>query len=395
MNKIKILFWLRKSAANSNGLSPVKIRITVNGESVDFASGYFADEKLWDAKSQKVKGQAADAYRVNSFIHQAHVDIKSVFDTLISNKAEISAEIVRNIFQGKAEVKITILSAIRDHNIQFESLIGKKGYSIATLSKYELLEEKIKEYLKNKNRKDIFATELKYSFIQDFRSFMEVTQGLSPDSATGYLKKLHKIVLNLFDRGHIKINPFIGIKMNFVGESGEALTHEQLTAIQSAEVKGIMKYVKDRFLFGCFTGISHSDISALTKSNIVTSFSDHSKWIKSSRVKTGEGFKVPLLSQAEELIGNYNGKLLPEISINKMNRYLKKLADVSGLENVKLSSHVARHTFSVQALNHGVSLDAISAILGHSNIGTTKKTYAKTSDIYIGEQMKNFKLKVG
>ena len=149
-----------------------------------------------------------------------------------------------------------------------------------------------------------------------------------------------------------------------------------------------LENVKDVFLFSCFTGLSYIDIANLTEKDIVTI--DVKKWIVTSRHKTGIPCHVPLLDIPQKILDKYSkndnkGKLLPLPSNQKMNAYLKEIADVCGIEK-NLTCHVARHTFATLTLTLGASIETVSKMLGHSNI-TTTQIYAKITSRKVSREM--------
>ena len=109
------------------------------------------------------------------------------------------------------------------------------------------------------------------------------------------------------------------------------------------------------------------------------------------RVKTGISYRVPLLEIPKQIINKYQGHLqggllLPVISNQKMNAYLKEIADLCEI-NKNLSFHVARHTFATTVtLSKGVSIESVSKMLGHTSIKTTQ-IYARITDSKIQKDM--------
>nr|WP_321414758.1 site-specific integrase [uncultured Allomuricauda sp.] len=137
--------------------------------------------------------------------------------------------------------------------------------------------------------------------------------------------------------------------------------------------------VRDIFIFSCYTGISYIDIVGLTKSNIVIGLDDK-PWIMADRVKTGTPFKIPLLDQAKKLIEKYqehprtqgSDAILPRLSNQKLNSYLKEIADLCGIKK-NLTFHMARHTFATTVtLSNGVPIETVSKLLGHTKLATTQ-----------------------
>jgi site-specific recombinase XerD len=114
--------------------------------------------------------------------------------------------------------------------------------------------------------------------------------------------------------------------------------------------------------------------------------------------KTDTRSNIPLLPMAEEIIAKYKehpqclneGKLLPVLSNQKMNSYLKEMADVCGI-NKQLTFHIARHTFATTVtLTNGVPIESVSKMLGHKNLRTTQH-YAKILDRKVSDDIKILK----
>ena len=122
---------------------------------------------------------------------------------------------------------------------------------------------------------------------------------------------------------------------------------------------------------------------------------DGDKWIFKNRQKTETASKIPLLPVAQEIINKYaehpvcknENRLLPILSNQKMNAYLKEIVDVCEIEK-ELTFHIARHTFATTVtLTNGVPIESVSKMLGHKNLRTTQH-YAKVLDKKVGEDMK-------
>ena len=161
-----------------------------------------------------------------------------------------------------------------------------------------------------------------------------------------------------------------------------------------------LEQVKDAYLFCCFTGLAFVDVKSLSLSDIETK--GDTLWIKKRRQKTKNWCHVPLLPPAVQLIEKYkshpqcikSGVLLPVPSNQKMNAYLKEIADLAGIKK-NLSTHTARHTFATTVtLANQVSIEVVSKMLGHSSINMTKK-YARVVDDLIQRDMQKIYGKYG
>ncbi|MFY7918741.1 MAG: site-specific integrase, partial [Chryseotalea sp.] len=162
-----------------------------------------------------------------------------------------------------------------------------------------------------------------------------------------------------------------------------------------------LKQVRDIFIFCCYTGLAYADVQKLSRDEITTGI-DGEKWIWTSRQKTDTATRIPLLPQALEIINRYKdepsclnkGRLLPVLSNQKMNGYLKEIADACGITK-KMTFHTARHTFATTVtLSNGVPIETVSKMLGHRNLKTTQH-YAKILDIKVGADMRVLRERLG
>ncbi|WP_394333760.1 site-specific integrase [Flavobacterium frigoris] len=154
-----------------------------------------------------------------------------------------------------------------------------------------------------------------------------------------------------------------------------------------------LSLVRDIFLFSCFTRLAYIDVKNLTKSHISLGI-DGEKWIFTHRQKTETASKIPILPITQMIIDKYEDhlescnqkKLLPILSNQKMNAYLKEIAGICEIEK-ELTFHITRHTFAATVtLTNGVPIESVSKMLGHKNLRTTQH-YAKVLDKKVSEDM--------
>ena len=152
------------------------------------------------------------------------------------------------------------------------------------------------------------------------------------------------------------------------------LTEQELYKMETCEINSQpIDRVRDLFLFQCYTGFSYSDFAKFDFERDVEN--RNGKYIIADRrKKTNEDYYIVLLSPAMKILKKYNFKL-PVISNQQYNIMLKVAAQYAKI-NKRITTHVARHTFAVFALNNGVSMEVVAKMLGHSNIKTTQ-IYAK------------------
>lgn len=159
-----------------------------------------------------------------------------------------------------------------------------------------------------------------------------------------------------------------------------------------------LEIVRDIFAFSCFTGLAYTDVYKLLHSQFFTGV-DGKKWISYQRTKTLSLTKVPLLNLAIQMIQKYtikdsalDAKVFPCFSNQKMNAYLKEIADLCGISKT-LTFHMARHTFATTVtLTNRVPLETVTKMMGHKSLNQTQH-YAKIVDVKISDDMKRLRQK--
>lgn len=177
------------------------------------------------------------------------------------------------------------------------------------------------------------------------------------------------------------------------------MTEEELNAIINKKFDiQRLETVRDIFVFCALSGLAFTDAQHLTPEHI-TQDSNGDYWIRKPREKTNNMCNIPLLDIPRMIAEKYKhhpecikkGVVLPVPSNQRMNSYLKEIADVCGIKKT-LSTHIARHTFACIAIANKVSMESIAKMLGHSDLRTTK-IYAKLMDKTVSEEMNVLKRK--
>lgn len=385
-----ILFQIRESKANKNGTVPIETVITINGERVTFSTGKQVLVSKWDKVKQQAKGKDEEAKALNAFL-------KSVVTKLYDKEVElnkrgfiVTAELLKDAYFDKVESikEHTLMEVFTEHNNEQEKMLGK-GVSKAThwVSVYTL--RLIKEFMAQKyKRGDIYLRELNISFIQGFHAFLRIDKEMAQNSSTKHLKLLKKVINLAVANAYMTFNPFMAYKVEREPVEIDFLDAEELQKIINFDTPlPRLERARDMFLFGSFTGLSYIDIKTLTAEHFERDPQGRI-WIKKHRVKTGVLARIPLLPMAKLILEKYKGgsKLLPIQDAADVNKYLKDIAILCGIEK-HLTFHTSRHTFaSTVTLANNISLEVVSKMLGHTNTRMTNH-YAKLVDKCIGEQM--------
>ena len=137
------------------------------------------------------------------------------------------------------------------------------------------------------------------------------------------------------------------------------------------------------FVFRCYTGLAYIDIQKLNQDNLVKNING-GLWIEAKRTKTNAKFSILLIPTALAVLEKYQDHpkvisrecVLPVLSNQKSNAYLKEIADLCGIKK-NLTTHLTRHTFATTVtLSNGVPIENVGKMLGHKNLRTTQH-YAK------------------
>jgi site-specific recombinase XerD len=265
--------------------------------------------------------------------------------------------------------------------------IGKVSYK-----RYLLGRKRLADFIYYKYKiSDLAIKDITTTFIRDFEVYLRSDCKLTTNVTAKTLQYLKKIIIVAFNDGIIRSNPYGNFKIKMERIERGYLDQSELDIIMEKyiPIKRI-ENVRDIFIFCCYTGLSYIDVQALKSDSIRKAF-DGNLWIMIKRHKTDVPVNVRLLDVPKNIIAKYsgellNGKLLPVSSNQKMNAYLKELADICGITK-NITTHVARHTFATTiTLSNGVPIETVSKMLGHTNIKTTQ-IYAKITDLKISCDM--------
>lgn len=388
-----ILFWLYKSRMH-NGLAPVYCRITIDGRRVQFSMKRKVEPGNWSTEAEKAIGKSEEIRSLNNYLDHVRVELQKHYNILLSKGEHITAETIRNSYMGIGEETKTLFESFSYHNENMEARIGI-DITKATLTKYETVKSKLKLFVKKRyNKSDQPLESLNHQFITEFEYFLKVDQRIGHNTTMKYIRNLKKVINMAVANDWLVKNPFVNFKCSYKTVIREILTDEELNLLSEKEFSiERLEEVRDIFLFCCYTGYAFVDVEKLTPENLIRNISGE-LWIYTNRQKTGTSSNVPLLEPALQIVQKYKehpycevkGRLLPVKSNQKMNAYLKEIADVCGIKK-KLTMHIARHTFATTVtLSNGVPIETVSKLLGHTKLVTTQ-IYAKVMEHKVSADM--------
>ncbi|MEI3488500.1 MAG: phage integrase SAM-like domain-containing protein [Bacteroides stercoris] len=385
-----VYFSLRESKQNKKGLSPIEVSITTNGKRIYFSTGKHVPAADWNKEKQAVKGKSEEAQLINGYLIQLRNKIYQKEIELLQKGYLITAELLKEAITDKVEAlnEKTLLDVLNEHNTERKAMVGKT-VAPATYWVFKYTGRLFKEFIQKKyERKDLYLREINLGFIQGFHAFLLGEKKMGQNSCTKHLKFLKKLLNLAVANSYISYNPVNAYKVEREPVEIDFLDEEELRKIINFDTPlPRLERAKDMFLFGCFTGLSYIDIKTLAPEHFEKDSAGRI-WIKKRRIKTGVLSRIPLLPIAKLILDKYKGgeKLLPIQDPADINKYLKDIAILCGI-NKRICFHTSRHTFaSTVTLANNISLEVVSKMLGHTNTRMTAH-YAKLIDKCIGEQM--------
>lgn len=398
---LKVSFIIRTDRIQNNE-SPVYMMLFLEGRRAYIATGQKVKISEWDDKNGRFIGNNLKVNTINEFLDRMKYDVIRIYNELKSKDDDITVDILRSRLKG-SEVKSekSLIEVCVIYNSNTEKLVGIE-IEKDTFRRYGAFKTKLTDFIQSKFKsKDILLSSLKYSFAIEYEQYLKTEVKLHQNTLVKYMQYLIRVVDFAVRYEWVAKNVLFGHKCPVKETKREYLTADELQRIVDKEIKVIrLQEVRDCFVFCCYTGYAYKDAANLTPDHIGTGING-SKWIYTSRQKNDNVSNVPLLDQAMEIIEKYadhpdcvsKNKLLPMKSNQKLNAYLKELADICEITK-PLTMHIARHTFATTVLlSNGVSMEATSKMLGHSSLKTTQ-IYGKILETRVGSEMEILKAKL-
>ncbi len=344
---VKVSFYLKKNETKEDGRCPLMATLSIGKFSeTTFSAKMNVPVSLW--ASGRATGKSHEAIEINQQLDDFRASAISIYKELSAVKEKVTADEVKSLLLGMASGQETLLPYFRTHNENFDKRIGvnrkkgsEKGYWHALNHLTKFLQVKYK-------LSDIPFSALDRSFIDKFDLYLKIDCGLAPGTIVLITTRLNTIIGNAIVEGIITKHPFAGYEPERPKRQQKYLTRKELSKLMTTPLTNPKHYlIRDLFLFSCYTGIPYSDMRKLTDEDVSIA-DDNVIWIKTSREKTGMDYEIPLLELPLQILDRYrgtapNGKLLPMYHNSDLNKELKKLAKICGIER-RLTFHLARHT---------------------------------------------------
>lgn len=395
-----LTFYARKPKTDKSEY-PLYARISVGGQMTEFTIGRSVNPKHWNQKRNVSDGTSRRDKELNKFLEMVRARFCEIHNMLIRENKLVNPAILKAHYLGTMERPKMMCEVFREANEKRKEELDRGDIVKPTYQRWTRCADYLEDFFQlHYNAPDLPIKEVTSGMLDDFEHFLRMKKGCANNAAVRYLRCVKNVLQYALAHKWITHDPFIGKKYQRTYSERQFLTEAELKVIMELDLKELprLEIVRDTFVFCCFTGLAFCDMKALTYDDIQDDDKGNT-WIRKARAKTGEMCIVPMLEVPRQLILKYaehpvvkeKGVAMPVITNQKMNAYLKEIADLAKIKK-HLTTHVARHTFASMSLCNNVSIEVISKMLGHSDIKTTQ-IYAKMQDQAVYDGMATMRSK--
>jgi integrase len=394
-------YLLRTDRKKKNEAIPICVRFTLDQKRVQLATGLKVRQEDWDDQSQLVKSNVKGAAAFNGQLGKIKTALLDIYYQCEALADPYDVMDIKMRFLGEESSK----GLLETFDYYLKTIKGNLGKSYApkTLEHYNCSRRKLVKYLDDELKlKDISLKSVGYRFLNGFDLFLKTNYKVHQNTAWNYHKHLRRVLNLAVSMGHLEKNPYQNFKVKLESVDRDFLTLEELKKLEAKEISlNRLSVVRDIFIFSCYTGLAYADISKLANEHLQKR-GDGNYWIVINRTKTKSICKIPLFSNTLKILEKYaeypelvlKGRLLPVSSNQKLNVYLKEIAEICEIKK-NLTMHMARHTFATTVtLSNGVPIETVSKVLGHKSLKITQ-IYARVLEDKISEDMGQLKKKFG
>ena len=394
---------------------PIRMRVNFASKRIEFTTGYRIDAAKWDADKQRVKNGCSNklkqsASEINASLLEYYTEIQSIFKRFEVEDVMPTPEQIKEAFNAlrkpvSEEPKPKKEALPCDFFQVFDDFVEDCGrqnnWTDSTFEKFAA----VKNHLTN------FREGLTFEFfdergLNDYVGYLRDVKEMRNTTIGKQLSFLKWFLRWAFKKGVHQNNAYDSYKPKLKSTQKKIifLTWDELNRLREFKIpsnKQALERVRDVFLFQCFTGLRYSDVFNLRSSDIK---GDH---IEVTTVKTSDSLIIELNNHSKAILDKYkdvafeDDKVLPVITNQKMNDYLKELAELAGIDEpirqtyykgneridevtpkyALLGTHAGRRTFICNALALGIPPQVVMKWTGHSDYKAMKPYIDIADDI--------------
>lgn len=345
-------FFPRKPRVMTDGEYPIYVRISTEGQKTEFTIGRKVNPDNWDQRRQKTIGKSRRDIELNKFLENMRSRFCEIHNRLLIECKYINPQILKNHYFGMVEKPKMLCDVFRETNLKRKEECERGDICKVTLGRWERCVTYLEQFMSMKyDETDIPIKDVTSGFIQDFEHFLRMTKECANNTTVRYLRYLKNVIQYAIANKWITDDPFIGKRFKRTKAERGFLSEGELQRLIALDLSGFPRIgsVRDTFVFCCFTGLAFIDIKTLKRSDISTD-AEGKMWIRKAREKTNEISVIPMLEIPVRIMEKYSnhptvltrGVVLPVMSNQKVNAYLKELADLAKIKK-HLTTHCLRH----------------------------------------------------
>lgn len=364
----------------SRGTGVIYFRVTVSGTaSNERTTNIKVRQSDFNTETLEIKGNPNDTARLLHF----RSDVMRVFTERCVTGRSLDPAIIRDIALGLRTHDAAIpslIEGVKHYQQQKEQLLGN-GLSLGSVKRYKGYTNLLERFVTVTYGKNAQFEDLKPALEHDLLNYLKGKRGFSHNYSLKVFQYLKTILEYAVSHEWAERNVLRTARLRKFHKPVTTLTLADLATLKAMEfVEPNAVLVRDVFLFCCYTGMAYSDVADLKPHHIVTV--NDVKCVLKDRQKSGVQAFTPLFPDALELLDKYaanelciiKGVLLPVLSNQKMNQWLKVIGNLAGIKET-LHTHLARKTFTTYAEELGFSLNDMATMLGHTHTSMTEKHY--------------------
>ena len=392
---------------------PIRMRVNFASKRIEFTTGYRIDAAKWDSDKQRVRNGCSNklkqpASEINASLLGYYTEVQEIFKKFEVEEIMPTPEQIKEAFNAlhkpieEVKQRKSTPNAFYKAFDEFVRDCGRQNdWTDSTYEKFAA----VKNHLMN------FRDGLTFDFfdekgLNDYVTYLRDVKEMRNSTIGKQLSFLKWFLRWAFKKGLHQNNAYDSYKPKLKSTQKKIifLTWEELNKLREFEIpaaKQALDRVRDVFLFQCFTGLRYSDVFNLRRSDIK---GDH---IEVTTVKTSDSLIIELNKHSKAILDKYkdvafeDDKVLPVITNQKMNDYLKELAELAGIDEpvrqtyyrgneridevtpkyALLGTHAGRRTFICNALALGIPPQVVMKWTGHSDYKAMKPYIDIADDI--------------
>lgn len=395
---MNIQFDRRTDRPDAAGRCAIHLRAYFNGQRLRYATSERCLATEWNEDKERFRRSFPGYQEANLYLEQLEERLRAAYRNLLAAGTEPTVALLRAALKPEEEATPDLPApALVELFDEYRAVLLARGFRYHTLRSYGTVRNTLADFVATTGM-ILDVPSYSAAMHDKLLHFLRVERGLAQNTIAGVVKQLKPFLAWARDnRGQaLGVDP---AKLSVEWEDVDKvwLTAAELAALEKALLPANLVLVRDAFLFCCYTGLRYSDLADLHPGNV-------QEWnggrvLRLTQTKTRTGVSIYLTPSAAALLDKYAGtreRLLPSTANQVMNKYLKRICRLAGLEAPVevvetlggrvlkrpvpkwelVTMHTARHTFATQSLLRGMPVEVLQKVLGHAKIQTTM-IYAK------------------